>query len=89
MAGQWVYSIPNPQGNQLSVENIFWNASILHAVDMTQPTQPTLSEQDENAWKVGSGQDLGVGHSVLPGHAKDTADASKHVHSAQTAQAGR
>ena len=39
---------------------------------------PTLSEQSEHARKVGSGQDLGVGHSVLPGYAKDTADAS-HV----------
>ena len=27
------------------------------------------------ALKVGLGQDLGVGHSVLPGYAKDTADA--------------
>ena len=26
---------------------------------------------------VCSGQDLGVGHSVLPGYAKDTADASQ------------
>ena len=44
---------------------------------MTQPTQPALSEQGEHAWKVGSGQDLGVGHSVLAGYAKDTADASQ------------
>ena len=27
--------------------------------------------------QVGSGQDLAVGHSVLPGYAKDTADASQ------------
>ena len=47
---------------------------------MPQPTQPALSEQGEHAWKVGSGQDLGVryGHCVLPGYAKDTVDAS-HV----------
>ena len=47
------------------------------AVDMPQSTQPALSEQGEHAWKVGLGQDLGVGHSVLPRYAKDTADASQ------------
>ena len=51
---------------QLSIENVFWDAAIPHAVDMPQPTQPALSEQGEHARKVGSGQDLGVGHSVLP-----------------------
>ena len=56
------------------MENVFWDAAILHAVDMPQPTQPALSEQGEHAWKVGSGQDLGVGHSVLP--TKGTADAT-------------
>ena len=44
---------------------------------MPQPTQPALSEQGEHAWKVGSGQNLGVGHSVLPRYAKDTVDASQ------------
>ena len=53
------------------------DAAILHAVDMTQTTQPALSEQGDRAWKVGSGQDVGVGHSVLPRYAKDTADASQ------------
>ena len=62
---------------QLSIENVFWDAAILHAVDMPQSTQPALSEQVEHAWKVGSGQDLGVGHSVLPGYAKDMVDASQ------------
>ena len=40
---------------------------------------PPCSRHDSAnaAWKVGSGHDLGVGHSVLPGYAKDTADASK------------
>ena len=50
---------------------------MLQAVDMPQPTQPALSEQGEYALEVSSGQDLGVGHSVLPGYAKDTADASQ------------
>ena len=67
----------SPSRCQLSIENVFWDAVILHAVEMTQPTQPALSEQGEHAWKVSSGQDLGVGHSVLPGYAQDTADASQ------------
>ena len=67
----------SPSRCQLSIENVFWDAAILHGVDMTQPTQPALSEQGEHAWKVGSGKDLGVGHSVLPRDAKDTADASQ------------
>ena len=33
-----------------------------------------VSEQDEHAWKVGSGQDLGAGHSVLPRYAKHTVE---------------
>ena len=66
-----------PSKCQLSIENVFWDAAILHVVDMPQPTQPALSEQGEHARKVGSGQDLGVGHSVLPGYARDTADASQ------------
>ena len=65
----------SPSRCQLSIKNDFWDAAILHAVDLPQPTQPALSEQGEHAWNVGSGQDLGVGHSVLPGYAKDTADA--------------
>ena len=68
----------SPSRCQLSIENVFWDAAILHAVDMPQPTQPALSEQGEHAWKVGSGQDLGVGHSISPGYAKDMVDAS-HV----------
>ena len=59
------------------MENVFWDAAILHPVDMPQPTQPELSEQREHARKVSSGQDPGVGHSVLPGYAKDTADVSQ------------
>ena len=44
---------------------------------MPQPPQPALSEQGEHARKVSLGQDFGVGHSVLSGYAKDTADASQ------------
>ena len=59
------------------IENVFWDVAILHAVDMPQPTQPALFEQGEHARKAGLGQNLGVEHSVLPGYAKDTADASQ------------
>ena len=42
----------SPSRCQLSIENVFWDAAILHAVDMPQPTQPALSEQGEHAWKL-------------------------------------
>ena len=66
-----------PPRCQLSIENVFWDEAILYAVDMTQPMKPALSEQGEHAWKVGSEQNLGVRHSVLPGYVKGTADASE------------
>ena len=50
----------SPSRYQISIENAFWDVAILHAVDMPQPTQPGLSEQGENACKVGSKQDLGI-----------------------------
>ena len=59
------------------IKNVSWDAAILHAVDMTKPEEPALSERGEHAWKVDSGQDSGVGHSVFPGYARDTADASQ------------
>ena len=52
----------SPSRCQLSIENVFWDATILHAVDMPQPTKPALSEQGEHARKVSSGQYLGIGH---------------------------
>ena len=67
----------SPSRCKLSIENVFWDMAILHVVDMPQPAQPVLSEQGEHAWKVGSGQDLGIKHSVLPRYAKDMADASQ------------
>ena len=67
----------SPSRCHLSIENVFWDVTILHVVDMPQPTQPALSEQGEHARKVSSGQDLVVGHSVLPRYAKDTTDASQ------------
>ena len=75
LIAQLLAAFGSPSRCQLSIQNVFWDAAILHAVDMTQPTQPVLCEQGEHAWKVGSGQDLGVGHSVLPGFILDTAGA--------------
>ena len=55
----------SPSRYKLSIENVFWDAAILHVVDVTT-ANTACAEQREHAWKVGSGQDLGIGHSVLP-----------------------
>ena len=57
---------------QLSIENVLWDEAIVQAADMPQPTQPALSEQGEHARN-----ELGVENYVLPGYAKDMADASQ------------
>ena len=44
---------------------IFWDAAIVHAVDMTQPAQSALAEQSVHTGKASTRQDLGVGHSVF------------------------
>ena len=70
VAQHWVAS-GSPPRCQLSIKNVFWDAAILHAVDMTQSVQPALSEQGEHAWKFGSGQDPSVGHClarICPGY---------------------
>ena len=38
----------SPPQCQLTVEDVFWNATILHTVDMTQPSQSALSKQGEH-----------------------------------------
>ena len=38
--------------SQLTVENVFWNATIIHAADMTQPSQSALSEQGVHTGKT-------------------------------------
>ena len=45
----------SPSRCQLSIENVFWDAATVHAVDMPQPTQPALSEKGEHVRKVSSG----------------------------------
>ena len=35
----------SPPQSQLPVEDVFWNATILHTMDVTQPSQSVLSKQ--------------------------------------------
>ena len=67
----------SPPQCQLTVEDDFWNATILHTADMTQATQCALFEQGVHSGKTSTRQDISVGYFVLPGYAQDTADASQ------------
>ena len=44
---------------------------------MTQLAQSALAEQSVHTGKARTRQDLGVGHSVFPGYAQDTANTSQ------------
>ena len=63
--------------SQLTVEDVFWNATILHTANMTQPSQSALSEQGVHSGKTSTRQDISIGYFVLPGYYQDTADASQ------------
>ena len=67
----------SPPQCQLTVEDVFWNATNLHTADMTQPSQSALSEQGVHSGKTSTRQDISVGYFVLPGYAQDMADASQ------------
>ena len=67
----------SPPQSQLTVEDVLWNATILHTADMNQPSQSALSKQSVHTGETSTGQDISVGYSVLPGYSKDTADASQ------------
>ena len=67
----------SPPQSQLTVEDVFWNATILHTADMTQPSQSALSKQSVHTGKTSTRQDISVGYFVLPGYSQDTADASQ------------
>ena len=62
---------------QLNVEDVFWNATILHTADMTQPSPSALSKQSVHTGKTSTIQDISVGYFVLSGYSQDTADASQ------------
>ena len=49
------------------------DATILHAADVVQSAQPALSKKGVHVRKASTDQDLGVGHSILLGHAQDMA----------------
>ena len=51
---------------QLTIQDVFWDAVIVHAVDMTQPAQSTPPEQRVHTGKTSTTPDLGVGRSVFP-----------------------
>lgn len=59
---------------QLSVEEVFGNAAIIHVTDAAQSVRPAFSEQIVHAGDADAGQNLGVGHFVLPGYAGDVAE---------------
>ena len=52
-------------------------------MDVTQPAKSALSEQGVQSREASEGQNLGVGHSVLPGYSQDMAEAS-HVESVES-----
>ena len=64
----------SPSQSQLTVEDVFCNATILHTTDMTQPSQSALSKQ---SGKTSTRQYICVGYFILPGYSQDTADASQ------------
>ena len=61
----------SPPQCQLTVEDVFWDATILHTANMTQPTQSALSEQGVYSGKTGTRQDISVGYFVPPRYAQD------------------
>ena len=67
----------SPPQCQLTEDDVFWNATILHTADMTQPTQSAFSEQGVHSGKTSTRQGISVGYFVLPGYSQDAADASQ------------
>ena len=67
----------SPPQCQLTAEDTFWNATILHTADMTQPLQSALSKHSVHTGKTSTRQDISVGYFVQPGYTQDTADASQ------------
>ena len=57
--------------SQITVEVVFWNATLLHTADMTQPSQSALSKQSVHTGKTSTIQDIAVGYFVLPGYSQD------------------
>ena len=51
----------SPPHSQLTVDDVFWNATILHTTYMTQPSQSALSKQKDTG-KNSTVQDISVGY---------------------------
>ena len=60
----------SPPQSQLPVEDVFWNATILHTTDMAQPSQSALSKQSVHSGKTSTRQDISVGYFILPAYSR-------------------
>ena len=67
----------SPSQSQLTVEDVFLNATILHSTDMGQPSQSLLSKQSVHSGKTSTRQYISVCYFILPAYSQDTADASQ------------
>ena len=50
----------SPPQCQLTVEDVFWNATVLHRAELTQPSQSALSKQSVHTEKINTMQDISV-----------------------------
>ena len=62
---------------QITVEDDFWNATILHTAYMTQPSQSALFKHSVHTGNTNTRQDISVGYYVMPRYSHDTTDASQ------------
>ena len=67
----------SPPQCQLTIEDLFRNATILHIADLTQPSQSALSKQSVHTGKTSTREGISCGYFVLSGYAQETADASQ------------
>ena len=69
-------------GSKFAIEDVLWDAPILHLAHMADPLQPALSEQREHGGKTSALEDLGIRHLVTPMDADDAAQEA-HVEAVQ------
>ena len=79
----WASHWPRATG-ELSIEDVFQQAAVLHAPYMAQPAQASLAQQRIHAADPGTVQHVTVGDAVLPGDAEDTLEAP-HVEGVEAA----
>ena len=61
---------------QLAKKEVFGDSSIVHADDMPQPSHVSGCEDKKHARQSGNGQDDYASNTVLPGEAKESAEAT-------------